>query len=210
MMNYNKIVLLIILFSFSVSNYAQDSKDHLKPVPGMFGEYDFAFVYHSKIRKVLLKDLSDSPDFRFLTLPSFEPEYVLDLTFERETEKIFLIYRVCKDKIWNNEKWEKIKFKEYRIELDKKKYDLIMSLFNKALLNTKYKNHPSIGFDGTDYYFLVSNNGMKAGKIWSPNKDSKMGKLVDIGNELIKFTKGDTNFNKSLIRKIESLEKEIN
>ncbi|MFD1096112.1 hypothetical protein ACFQ3Q_10165 [Salegentibacter chungangensis] len=209
-MNYNKIVFLILLSLISVHLEAQNNSDHLEPVSGIFGDYDFAFDYHTKIRKVLLKDLSDSPDLRFITLPSFSPEYVLDLNYDKKKEEIYLIFRVCKSKIWYNKNWEKIKVLEYKKKIDKEQYDLIMPLFQNALNGTRYAEEETIGFDGTDYYFIVFDNGIKAGKIWTPNEKSKMGRLVEIGNELIKFTRNKVKFDKNLKDKIELLNKELN
>ena len=209
-MNYNKIVFLIFLSLISVQLKAQNNSDHLEPVSGIFGDYDFAFEYHSKIRKVLLKELPDSPDLRFITLPSFTPEYVLDLHYDKKNSEINLIFRVCESKIWYNKNWEKIKVKEYKKKLDKEQYDLIMPLFQNALMKTRYSEEETIGFDGTDYYFIVFDNGIKAGKVWTPNENSKMGRLVEIGNELIKFTRNKVKFDKGLIEKIERLNKELN
>jgi hypothetical protein len=209
MKNYNKIVYILILNLLSFSINAQNSSDHLEPVPGVFGEYDFAFEYYSNIRKVLLKDLSDTPDVRFLTLPSFSPEYVLDLNYDKKTEEYYLIFRVCESQIWTHENGKNIKVKEYKKKIDKNNYILIVDLFQTVVKETKYSKDAMIGIDGTDYYFMVFDNGIKAGKVWSPNENSKMGRLVEIGNDLIKFTRDKSKFNNSLKEKIELLYKDL-
>ena len=62
--------------------------DHLKPVGGIYDIYDFEFEYYSKVRKVLFNGLTDSPEIRFQVIPSFIPESVLDIEFDRKNSLI--------------------------------------------------------------------------------------------------------------------------
>lgn len=175
--------------------------DNLTPDDGIFDIYKFEFEYYSKIRTILFDGLSDSPTARFLVRPSFSPESVLDIEFEKVSNKYFLIYHTCEEMIWSNEKFEKIKVKKYRTEITKESAELVKSLFLNFIMQTKYPDNEISGNDGTTYAFAVHYFGMKSGTTWSPPQNTKMGRLVDIGQELIELATGN--------RKLVSIEGEL-
>ncbi len=57
----------------------------------------------------------------------------------------------------------------------------ILEIWEKILLETRYGDQEPVGPDGTDYHFSMRANGVvMAGKVWSPDPQSKTGALVSI------------------------------
>ena len=207
-----RIIIALIFLSFIHPLNAQDNGDHLEPVKGIYDIYDFEFEYYSKVRKVVFNGLTDSPEIRFQVMPSFTPENVLDIEFDRDNSKYFVVYHICEKMIWYNKKWDKIKVKKYKTEIDKESVDLIKSLFDRAIAQTKFPKDKTMGFDGTNYYFSINKLGLKSGAVWSPSDGTRMRKLVDIGYGLIKLAKTKEELVKmdmDLRKKIENLMEEL-
>lgn len=112
-----KFLILLFLLCNVEHNYGQDSEDHLQPVGSIYDIYNYEFEYYSKVRKVLFKELTDSPSMRFQVMASFTPEHVLDIDFDKDNSKYYMIYHICEEEIWYNEKWEKIKVKNSKQRL---------------------------------------------------------------------------------------------
>ena len=212
MKRYRFIIILILLCNIGIIK-AQNKGDHLEPICGIFNIYDYRFEYYSKVRKVLFSGLSDSPEIRFQIMPSFTPENVLDIEFDRDNDKYYIIYHICEQEIWGNKKWEKVKVRRFKTEIDKESVKLIKSLFSKAIAQVRYPpaveegGMITVGFDGADYYFTVTEYGygIKSGFVWSPSNETKMGKLVAIGYKLIELAKS----NKEAVKFDDKLRKEI-
>jgi hypothetical protein len=194
------IMLLLIVPLRSIAQVQKQSSpppppiersDHLQPVDGFFNCYDFQVEYYSRVRKMLFEKLIDRPEIRFLVMPSFTPENVLEIEYDRNNDKYFLVYHICEKMIWYNKDWDKTKVIEYRKGINKESVYLIKTLFKRAILQTKFYDSELLGLDGETYYFSYFDNGLKTGSIWSPNGRTKMGRLVTIGSELIDLTKKD-------------------
>ena len=201
------IITIILLGNFGIIK-AQKNSDHLEPVGGIYEIYDFEFEYYSKVRKVLFKGLTDSPEIRFQIMPSFTPENVLDIEYDDENEKYYIIHHSCEKMIWYNKNWENVKVIKHKSEIDKQSVELLKSLFGKAISKTRYLENESLGFDGVQYYFSYRNSTTKSGTKWSPKKETKIGKLVEIGSELIELVKTEkmkVKINKELKEKIGKL-----
>jgi hypothetical protein len=195
----NKLILLFLI-AFSGITQAQTDDDHLEPVNGTFDIYNFQFEYYSKVRKILFRDLSDNPEIRFMTMPSFSPENVLQIECDRDRKNYYCTFHICDNIIWYNKDkdWENITVKKYRKAIEKQSAELIKSLYELAISQTRFykikKNENgdvlvTIRADGNDYYFSVNKYGQKSGTVWSPGKNTKMAELVAISNELIEKTK---------------------
>jgi len=215
------ITLILICNTGNINAQRVHGGDHLDPVLGIFDIADFQVEYYSKVRKVLFSELPDRPEIRFHVMPSFTPEHVLDIEFNRENVKYYFIYRICEQMIWNNEKWETVKVNTFRKEVDKESVKLIKSLFSTAINQVKYPpaleegSAISIMLDGTGYYFTVNEYGYgrQSGMVRSPDNGTKMHKLVSIGEQLIEFTKSDriiVKFDDKLQKEIEELIDELN
>ena len=209
------VIIVTILCNVGYSE-AQRNEDQLKPVDGIFGIFNFQYEYGSKVRKVLLNGLTDKPEIRFLVIPSFTPEIVLDIESKRDSNKYYIVHHICKAMIWSDTDWEKIKVVKYKSEIDKESVQLVKSLFEIATSKVKYPERIInsdgsekfiSGLDGVNYYFSIylTGHGIRSGTVWSPNEESKMGKLVAIGNKMIELAKSgkekvsfDTEFKKSI------------
>ena len=208
----HRIIITLIFLSFIEPIKAQEKRDHLEPVGGIYDIYDFEFEYYSKVRKVLFNGLTDTPEIRFQVMPSFTPENVLDIEFDRDDTKYYIVYHICDKMIWYNKEWDKVKVEKYKTEIDKVSVELIKSLFDKAIAQTKFSEDETKGFDGANYYFSINKFGLKSGTVWSPSDGTRMRKLVDIGYGLIKLAKSKeelVTIDNDLRKKIENLIRQI-
>lgn len=165
--------------------------DHLEPVESIFSLYDYQFEYYSRVRKILFEKLSDRSEVSLLIMPSFSPEKVFDIEYDREQANYFLVYHVGGKMIWNNKDWEKTIVYEYKKEIDKESVDLIRALFKAAISGTRFAKSGISGLDGEYYYFSYFEQGLRSGTTWSPVPGSKLDRLVRIGFELIGLAKND-------------------
>lgn len=186
---------LVLFWNVGVAE-EQHNRDHLEPVDGIYDIYDYRFEYGSKVRRVLFNGLIDGPEIRFLVKPSFTPENVLSIEFDRKNKKYYIIYHICEENIWYSKKWETIKVQKFKTEIDKESVALIKSLFDIAIAKVRFPEPEKDGLitsgaDGTTYYFSIFKEGygVQAGTVWSPKNGSKMNKLVAIGNQLIELAK---------------------
>jgi hypothetical protein len=206
---------LFILCSFIISStqiFSQSNLDELEPVESIFNIYDYQFEYYSNVRKILFNGLDDNPEIRYLVMPSFSPENVLLIEHNRDENKYYLIHNICETMIWSNPKWEKVKVKHYQKEISSDYVSLLMELFKAAIKKQKFPEDLIFGCDGEDYYFSVRDYGQKTGKTWSPSSQSKMGRLVAIGNKLIDYSKkreDQISFPVDFLDEIKALTKEF-
>ena len=131
------VVTFILLCNIGIAK-AQNRDDHLKPVSGIFAQYDYQFEYYSRVRKVLFSGLSDKPEIRFQVMPSFSPENVLDIEFDRDNNKYYITYHICEQMIWYNENWENVKVQKFKTEINRESVKLIKSLFSIAIAQVRF------------------------------------------------------------------------
>jgi hypothetical protein len=206
MKRMNKLILLFLI-AFSGITQAQINKDHLEPVNGIFDIYDYQFEYYSKVREILFKGLFDKPEIRFLTMPSFSPENVLQIDCDKDRKNYYCTFHICDSIIWynwydKNENLENMTVKKYRKAIEKQSVELIKSLYDLAISQTKFYEIEkdengneliTMGTDGENYYLSVNRYGQKTGKVWSPGKNTKMAELIAISDELIEKTKEEND-----------------
>jgi hypothetical protein len=192
----------------SVPNQAKAQDDNLKPVNGVFSEYNYEFDYYSLVRKILFQGFSDNPEARLVIIPSFSPESALDIEKGSDNNTYYLIYHKANPNIWYSGGKKKINVDSIKAEIDLNSFWLIKTLFLTAINKVKYESDSlrSVGTDGTNYYFSVSDMGQKEGVIWSPAAGSKMNRLVEIGTHLIQLMSEeaevisfDTKFSKEIM-----------
>ena len=203
-----KIILSAIICLLCTTAFAQRNHDHLVPTRGVFDMWDWRFEYDSRVREVLFDGLSNRPIVRFLTLPSFHPERVVEIIGEPDNffiggdRRFFIVYHISEQQIWMNQDLANVKVQRYRTEIDIESVKLIRSLFGVATSQVRFPETIiceesgmmiiSIGLDGTDYYFIYDcQSGRRSGTVWSPPERSKMRRLVDIGNRLIDLAKSE-------------------
>ncbi|MEO8516651.1 MAG: hypothetical protein ABI426_07905 [Flavobacterium sp.] len=185
-------------------------KNHLEPFADLFSIYNYQFEYYSIVREKLYKDLSDCPEIRFLTMPSFSPENVLQIDVDKSNQKYYLKFNIAETSLWYSEEKDKVKIKSFKKEIKTELAILVRELFKKAILNAHYKTEHESGLDGINYYFMVWDFGIKGGTIWSPDENTDMGELVEIGNMLIEFCKSEqVEFDSNLLNKVTSLSQKL-
>jgi len=209
----NRILTLLFILTtiFSVTKIVAQS-DHLEPANSVFTILDNQFKYYSQVRNILFKDLDDNPEFRFLVMPSFSPENVLNIGLNHDTKKYFISYHIGNENIWYSENKEKIKVTKRKKEISQESVELIKELYKIAISKAKYIDKSYIGLDGETYYFSINDHGQKTGITWSPTEGTIMKELVLIGKELIKMTEEKetlVSINQDLKIRIENLIKKI-
>lgn len=210
-----KLRLLIIAIIFFHANNVFSQKDHLLPMEGIFGIFDFQVEYYSEVRKFLFEGLEEVPSFRIIVLPSFSQECMV--TSKRKGDKNYLLFRRTNKSIWYTMEDEKSKLKtiktiDFEIEIDSTTNELFFELFNTVLENTKYSETDMMGLDGTTYIFQTFKfrEGKRSGYTWSPNEKTKLGRLVKIVEMLAEYAQEKKNRHLALIKKeVETLIKEL-
>ena len=140
-------------------NWVDNRVDHLEPVVGIYNIDDYQFELFSKVRKGLFSGLSNRPEIRYHVMPSFSPESVLNIEFDRSSDKYFLIYQFIE--LWYDDKGEKVTVMKFKTKIDKASVILIKSLFSKAIAQVRYpppieEGEIALGLDGEHYYFTVN------------------------------------------------------
>ena len=72
----------------------------------------------------------------------------------------------------------------------------IAALWEKMLFETRYEKSDSLGLDGTTYHFSMTSGFQRlAGKTWSPNSQTRAGKLVALSHAMSTFCEESTETN---------------
>jgi len=198
-------IAIATLFSIISLNSAMAQQNHLIPEVGIFNTTNSHLEYCSKVRKVLFQGLEFRPLARLLILPSFTPENVVEIEFDRANNKMYVVYQIAEKMIWNNDNWEQIKLTKIKKEIAKESAQLIIKLFQTAVGETKQSDDERItivgenyqltvqhaSVDGENYIFTANIPIPKIGTTLSPPAESKMGRLVSVGLQLITLAKSD-------------------
>ena len=161
MISFRAIFLLFILLFPSIAGAQSTS---LEPAEGYFSSYDFSHEYRTKVRNILLKGITDTPEAMLVTLASFSSESAIILT---ENEVIIL---ECSEPIWNHDAPDKIKVEKKSIRVSEEFANAVHKLWFDALGTTAYPDESRAGLDGASYYFTSFRVGLglRAGTAWSP------------------------------------------
>jgi len=83
----------------------------------------------------------------------------------------------------------------------------ILGIWENMLLETRYGDQEPVGPDGTDYHFSMRASGViMAGKVWSPDPQSKTGALVSLTETMTNLClTGDQNLLAQLEPQIEAM-----
>lgn len=191
--------ILILLLFFPNFLFAQNEieisppppnppSSHLEPAEDFFNLTDYQLEYYNRLHKVLFKGLSDLPEIRFFILPSFTPESVLEIQYNKESGKYFSVYHIVDKMIWFNKKWKKVKTIKYKKEISKESAELVKSLFKSAIQDARIPAWNNVGLDGTTYIFSYSDWELRSAYIWTPHEGSKLGYLKNVGVKLMELT----------------------
>lgn len=165
--------------------------DHLEPIHSLLDSPDYEQTYHTRLKEKLCFNLKTDFKIRFLILPSFQPEQILISQYDGLTGQHSLVHRIVEKPIWQNANWEQLNIRENRKVITQAQLQSITTIFNTALYEVRYPRKKFGRLDGIYFYFSTNNYGIKSGKTWSPEKGTKMSKLVEFGYQLIEFTHGN-------------------
>jgi len=200
-----KRIIVFTILNFNIF-LGTAQKQHLEPV--YLDENNKLDLYYISLFDKLYEGLSEKNSFRYAVIPSFYPEY--GFSVESKRNKYFIISTSLSESYWRSKNKKKVKFSTQKNKIDKELYEQIVKLFK--LLEEQTKQYEKLNFvtDGVSYYFITTDKegNNKTGKIWSPAKESTLGKLIDVCDKLYHFKKNKNYyFKKEIGAIISALEK---
>ncbi len=199
-------IILIILFNSNLFG-----QSNLEPTNNLEDNYQGVLKeYFENVFPLLFDGLRNKPLARFTAMPSFSYENTLSVEKDSLGECKMIFHR-CSESYWYAKRKSKVKIIKDSITIDSEFAQLIEKLFKIAVNKSKIPENEMAGFDGEFYYFTIVNNNdnILTGMCWSPNENSRIGKLVEIGKILIDLTTKKSNDFKTTKLRIEELIKEF-
>jgi len=211
-----KLFFSFILLMVGVPAFAED---HLEPE-----QSQFSGIFMPQYYGTVLEAYSETYDKEFvaraIVFPSFQPEYAVAI--KKQNEEFKVVHLQTKKQFWARIMEGKVE-EEYEVdrcekEIDKVLANKIISIWEKMLLGTKYRNYLKednmlVGLDGTTYHFSMRLPHLPgrwmAGKTWSPQVESPTGLLVGISDGLVSYCSGENSSINDIEFKIEELQKII-
>lgn len=206
-----KVGLLItaILYIFEATGQIS-GVDHLLPATEFENGIKTNKEYHGKVLMLLDSDFPNESIISYSVFPSFSAEYSFSIQ-KKNNSSYVLKKSKCSENYWYSKDKTEIKVKTEVVRINKKTTKLLIELFGNVLNNCKEHvlkegGIEIIGFDGTNYYFLLKReNEIQTGKTWSP-RTKNMKELVAINDSI--FSSSNLN-NKVLNNRIKKLINEI-
>ncbi|MEO6873372.1 MAG: hypothetical protein ABI222_00985 [Opitutaceae bacterium] len=194
-MKNKKLVLFVAMaFLFLNSQFlvAQGTETHLEPVNGYLSSYGFDQPYLVSVRNILVGRVVESSPAVMVTLPSFSEETMVYLSLKDGST--FVVSATTSKSIWSNENADKIVVIEKQKQISKDVADQIRAGFTLATAQTRYPDFAKIGLDGVTYHFstFATGIGIRAGQTWSPDSGTVCGKLVNLGEQMHAYVRGET------------------
>jgi hypothetical protein len=174
-------ILIFLLISF-VSCYGQN--DHLKPAN--FETPEILKEYYASLFPILYSGFNDKPVARYTLIPSFSSEFAFSI--EIKANQFLIISNSLSTSYWGH--WyakdkSKVKVRHASTKINEELYNAITTLFNIVEKQTQEPKTKIEGLDGeTSYFSSTVGDEVKTGESWSPNENSRMGKLVKVCKEL--------------------------
>lgn len=211
-----KKLLFALFLGLYVANLS--AQDRLQPVESIYNADSQDLEYSQVLNKTIQPEnewgrFDYEFRFKYLVMPSFDPEYFLGLT---EIDNVYyLIYRAPEESVWGkigeaqrngvNVDSVSVKVQEVRREISLESAKHIQGLVYRAVRNARFPDpfpeekirikeggkkqlaiSVTMGMDGTNYYFTAKDVvGDKTATIWSPDKGTKMEELVSVFEEVI-------------------------
>ena len=132
--------------------------------------------YYNSLDSVLQTQLGDEYLFRFTVMPSFDPEYALQI--ESVEEQYFLKVISFDKNLWYAKDAADINIDECFIELETELAELVLYL-SRQFVDNKIDS-VSVGgtIDGNLYQFEINENGViSCGQIWQPAPDCPLNRF---------------------------------
>ena len=170
---------------------ASYSSDHLVPLDGLLTVYGPHYSYLETVRTVLVGDVCEHSSAAMVTLPSFSGESIVYL--QEKNDGVFVVSARVSKQIWSASKDDKITVIRSEKPIDAKLAKQLGSVFALAVSQTRYPEHETLGLDGVDYQFSAFARfyGTRAGKTWSPDRQTACGKLVALGEHMQGYVTGE-------------------
>ena len=183
-------ILNLLLLSL-ICSIAQ-AQEHLFPESSIYSSIQTVRDYYLYVARAFKKSDSSDVILKVVSIHSFRPESALFL--KNVDNKYSLVFLNAESHYWktylNNVTAHPIE--KCNISISNQLALKLVKVWSTELLKTRYAADIRKGMDGTTYHFSTSN---MAGKTWSPDKSTPMGKLVNLVHELQKMclTNGDAN-----------------
>lgn len=204
-MTMKTITTILIFFVIQVSTAsAIGHQPLLHPAPGIFESFDWHLNYLLKVREILYSDLCNSPAFRMTTLPSFEPEWTIEIEFPQKGPAIVRYVTVKERMIWQNKNPNSLKKINKTSQIPRDLATDIYELIGSNLQVVNYPSNPSMLLDGTNYIFTSFHVGQsyRSGITHSPEREWPTGKLVAVGELLREIALVGENGRNNLIERL--------
>ena len=161
--------------------------------------------YYDNLFPLLYKGFSQKPYARYTCMPSFTNEYAFSV--EKIENECYIISNSLSESYWYAEKKEFVKVITNKTEISNDLYLKIGELFKLLAEQTKEYDKDVGGIDGVKYYFTTTNkNGeLKVGKTWSPDKNSLLGRLVKICDNMYLIGMGKNVSQSEVLKEISLL-----
>ncbi len=142
--------------------------------------------YELVLRQTLLRYAPDVPYARMMVLPSFSPEWMIDL-HEPVGGKSAVRLVMADSEVWPLCRPRSVTTQT--AQLKPRTAALVHSLWNSMVSAARPPSIDDYGLDGTSYRFFVSTpmTGSLAAEVWSPPGLSNAGRLAALGESLRLF-----------------------
>ena len=180
-MLFLKILTVLLLTLICAVSQAQE---HLVPESSIYSNIQIARDYHLYVARAFKESDSNDVIFKVISIHSFHPESVLFL--KKVDKRYSLVFLNAESHYWktyrNNLPAHPIE--KCNISISNQLALQLEKVWATELLKTRYASGLPQGMDGTTYHFSTSN---MAGKTWNPDKNTHMGRLVNLVYELQKM-----------------------
>ncbi len=179
---------------------SSEGDGHLEPMdPGLFTSRE-QFAYYQRVAETLFGD-QPKQQARVVVLPSFEPEWVLEISTPL-LEPVLLRHAIVSRPIWDDMNTfecegqvmkapkEPIHVSASESSLDAELATKVLEQLKLGVQGTRYCPERGVHLDGILYCFQV---GCYAGAAHSPGEDSYAGLLVRLAEKLAAAAQSATN-----------------
>ena len=132
--------------------------------------------YYNSLDSILQTRLGDDYLFRFTAMPSFDPEYALQI---ESVEKQYYLKVISFDKnLWYAKDAAGINIDECFVELETELAEQVLYLSRQFIDNKIDSVSIGSAIDGDLYQFEINENGViSCGQIWEPSSDSPLNRF---------------------------------
>lgn len=165
--------------------------DGLSPEGSPFCGNDafFSGYYHRVADALLLEQIHSKRALVYLVaLPSFEPEWSLQL-FEIAPAEFILNVAVSESQIYDSrrEEFEETKVRRHSIGLATQIADAVCEIWKTILFRVRHSDLTRRGRDGLSYHFGFLQGHYLAGRAWSPESNTVIGRVVELSELLRQY-----------------------